>query len=96
MLKISTATVFYLSLVATDENGFPRRDNYLFDIASELELKGYGIMFMSANDLDVYHFKKSSLFKPLNIYELVLFLIREHPECSYYLDEVPIIKPSGI
>ena len=43
--------VFYLSLVATNKSGFPTREHYLFDIASQLDFKGYDVTFMSAQDL---------------------------------------------
>ena len=49
--------VYFLSLVATDAGerkgkGHPTKEHYLFDVASQLELEGYDVTFMSAQDLE--------------------------------------------
>ena len=55
--------VYFISLLATDAQnigarGIPSKAHYLFDIKTEMELKPYGIKFLSAQDLAL-HYKKS-------------------------------------
>ena len=52
--------VYYISLLATDAQntrarGVPEKAFYLFDIKCEMELKAYGIRFISAQDLVLHY-----------------------------------------
>ena len=52
--------VYYISLLATDAQntrarGVPEKAYYLFDIKCEMELKAYGIRFISAQDLVLHY-----------------------------------------
>ena len=40
-----------MSLVAATEEGFPTKEDYLFDVASRLEMRGYKVRFLSTQDL---------------------------------------------
>ena len=93
--------VYFLSLVATDAGerkgkGHPTKEHYLFDVASQLELEGYDVTFMSAQDLEKKFYHENPIRrlvqKRLNIYQLVQYLIEQNPGCSYFLDEVPFIS----
>ena len=56
---LKTGKVFFISLVATDsETGLPAKENYLFDIATELELYVHGVTFVSTQSLKRFHEEK--------------------------------------
>ena len=92
--KCNNPRIYYISLVATNpETGFPEKENYLFDVASELELQGCGVTFMSTQDLQwVKQEKRGNKLVPSKIYGLVLSFIQANPGSSFFLDEIPMLQ----
>ena len=73
-------------------NGIPRNAFYIFDVKSEMELKKYGIVFLSCQDvLKFYQDKTGTNGESINVYDLVKFYIEKNPTGYYFLDEVPLI-----
>ena len=46
---------YLLSLLATSLAGFPEKENFLYDVARELELKGFRVKFLSAKDIKEFY-----------------------------------------
>lgn len=93
-IKSYHPAIYSISLVATNpETGFPEKENYLFDVVSELELQGHDVMFMSTQDLQMLkHEKRGNKLVPSKVYGLVLSFIQANPGSSFFLDEVPILQ----
>ena len=91
-------TIYFISLVGIDVgdykgNGIPRKAFYIFDVKSEMELKKYGIVFLSCQDLlKFYQDNTGTNGVSINVYELVKFYIEKNPNGYYFLDEVPLIR----
>ena len=90
--------IYFISLVGSDaggcrSKGIPRKAFYIFDVKSEMELKKYGIVFLSCQDLlKFYQDKTGTNGEGINVYDLVVFYIERNPNGYYFLDEVPLIK----
>ena len=89
-----------MSLVAATEEGFPTKEDYLFDVASRLEMRGYKVRFLSTQDLHNcekdfiknYPIRQSvRQSQGFNIYQLLLFLLEDNPNSSFFIDELPFI-----
>ena len=82
--------------MATNQQGFPEEEHYLYDVATEMELQGFRIKFLSAKDIKEYYKKHHPKFdeKKVDIYEMVLFFIKMHKESSFFFDEVPFFTES--
>ena len=91
-------TIYFISLVGSDVGdykgkGIPRKAFYIFDVKSEMELKKYGIVFLSCQDLlKFYQDKTGTDGKGVNVYDLVKFYIKRNSNGYYFLDEVPLIQ----
>ena len=87
-------TVYFLSLVATSRNGFPEREHYLYDIATEMEFQGFRVTFLSAKEIREFYRKHHPKFdeNEVTIYEMTLFFIQTNKGSSFFLDEVPFIS----
>ena len=85
---------YFISLVATSVKGIPEKENYLYDIATEMELQGFQIHFLSSNDLQEFYRRFHPGFdaKEVNVYEIAHFFIKMHHGSSFFLDEVPFIS----
>ena len=59
-------------------DGFPAKGNYLYDVASELELKGCDVEFMSAQNLQAFYNDNSEDSGKMVIYQLVLFFVQSN------------------
>ena len=90
--------IYFISLVGSDAGdsfgeGIPGRALYIFDVKSEMELKKYGIVFLSCQDvLKFYQDKTRMNGEGINVYDLVKFYIEKNPTGYYFLDEVPLIR----
>ena len=90
--------IYFISLVGSDAGdydgkGIPRKTFYIFDVKSEMELKKYGIVFLSCQDvLKFYQDKTGTNGEGINVYDLVKFYIEKNPNGYYFLDEVPLIR----
>ena len=85
---------YLLSLLATSAAGFPEKEHFLYDVATELELKGFRVKFLSAKDIKKFYEKHHPGYdeKKIGIYEMTRFFIAMHKGSSFFLDEVPFTK----
>ena len=65
----------------------------MYDIATEMELHGVRVKFLSAKDIQVYYRKHHRDFNAaeIDIYEMTLFFVEMHKRSSFFFDEVPFI-----
>ena len=93
----NTPTAYFISLVATNITGFPEKEHYLYDIATEMELQGFQVKFLSSKDIKEFYRKHHPSFneKKVNIYDMVHFFIQMHPGSSFFIDEVSFIFEDG-
>ena len=86
-------TAYFISLVATSLRGIPAKEHYLYDIATEMELQGFRVKFLSSKELKEFYLKHHPGFdeKKVNIYDIALFLLQKHKGSSFFFDEVPFI-----
>ena len=91
---VDNPSVYFISLVATSLRGFSEREHYLYDVATEMELQGFRVEFLSTNELKDFYRKYHADFdeKKVNIYEMAQFFIRMHHRSSFFFDEVPFIQ----
>ena len=85
---------FFVCLVGTNFNGLPEKENYLYDVATEMELQGFQVNFLSAKDIQEFYRKHHPDFNEaeVDIYEMTLFFVEMHKRSSFFFDEVPFIK----
>ena len=87
---------YLLSLLATTEIGFPEKEHFLYDVATELELKGFRVKFLSAKDIKEFYEKHHPYDRnKIDIYEMTRFFIAMHKGSSFFLDEVPFTAERG-
>ena len=100
-MSCNPGSTFFISLVATTPTGFPTKEDYLFDVASRLEMIEYDVEFLSTQDLHSREnvFIKNHPFRQserhsegFDIYQLLLFLLEDNPNSSFFIDELPFIK----
>jgi len=86
--------VFFISLVATSFIGFPEREHYLYDIATEMEFQGFRVKFLSAKEIKDFYRKYHPHFDKyqVTVYEMMQFFIYMNKGSSFFLDEVPFIS----
>ena len=84
---------FFICLVATNLRGLPEKEHYLYDVATEMELQGFKVKFLSAKDIKMFYQRHHPNFdeEKIDIYEMARFFIEMHKGSSFFLDEVPII-----
>ena len=82
---------YLLSLLATSVQGFPEKEHFLYDVATELELQGFRVKFLSVKDIKEFYEKNNPDYdeKKIDIYEMTRFFISMHKGSSFFLDEVP-------
>ena len=90
-------TVYFISLVATSFRGFPDREHYLYDVATEMEFQGFQVTFLSAKEIKEFYRKHHPHFdeSKVTIYEMTQFFIHMNKGSSFFLDEVPFISQYG-
>ena len=86
-------SAYFISLVATSFEGIPEKEHYLYDIATEMELQGFQVKFLSAKELKEFYRNHHPGFgeKKVNIYQMALFFLEKHKGSSFFFDEVPFI-----
>ena len=84
---------YLLSLLATSLAGYPEKEHFLYDVATELELKGFKVKFLSAKDIKEFYKEHHPNYDEvkIDIYEMTRFFIAMHKGSSFFLDEVPFI-----
>ena len=92
--KRNKASVYFISMVATSPKGFPEPEHYLYDIATEMELQGFRIKFLSSNDIKNFYrtYHPDYDEKNVKIYEMAYYFIHIHKGSSFFFDEVPLIQ----
>ena len=85
---------YLMSLLATNFNGFPEKEHFLYDVATELELKGFRVKFLSAKDIKEFYKKHHPDYdeEKIDIYEMTKFFIAMHKGSSFFLDEAPFTR----
>ena len=94
-------TVYYISLLASDEFGKPRNQYFTFDEASKLDLKYTNVIFLDVLQLQTRYRRRhpelsEKVIKKMTVYDLAEDLIDADPMASYFFDECPFIASSGI
>ena len=81
-------------MVATTKLGIPEKAQYLYDVATEMELQGFRVKFFSAKDIEEFYRKNHRDFNEAeaDIYGMTLFFVEMHERSSFFFDEVPLIK----
>ena len=89
-MNVETPMAFFISLVATSIKGFPEIEHYLYDIATEMELQGFWVQFVSTKDLIEFYRKYHPDYDEQNVdvFEMAHFFIKKHQGSSFFLDEV--------
>ena len=90
---IDKPNAYFISLVATSSKGLPEKENFLYDVATEMELQGFRVRFLSSNDIKKFYEKHHPGFEEekVDIYKMTNFFIKMHPGSSFFLDELPFI-----
>ena len=93
-INVNKPNAFFICLVATDDYGKPEKYHYLYDVATEMELQGFRVKFLSAKDIkDFYRryhpeYDDSKYDTGVDIYEMTRFFIKVNRRSSFFLDEV--------
>ena len=84
---------YFICLVGTDFWGKPEREHFLYDVATEMELQGFQVKFLSAKNIQEFYRKHHPDFneKEVDIYEMTLFFVEMHKRSSFFFDEIPFI-----
>ena len=94
---VNKPNAYFISLVATSLRGIPEKEHYLYDIATEMELQGFRVRFLSAKEIRDFYRKHNPGFdeNKVDIYNITHFFIQMHQGSSFFLDEVPFITCDG-
>ena len=100
--KLKADPVFFISLVGVTERGIVAENEYIFDIYTKLyDFYGSHVIAVSAQDLLAFYDSKNKGAKrenvdyDVNIYFLVEFFIKHHPNGHFILDECPFLYNFG-
>ena len=68
----------------------------MYDIATEMELQGFQVKFLSSKDIQEFYRKHHPDYDEtkVDIYEMTLFFVAMHKKASFFFDEVPFIANS--
>ena len=90
-------SAYFICLVGTDSRGKPEKEHYLYDVATEMELQGFKVKFLSAKNIQEFYRKHHPDFneEEVDIYEMTLFFVEMHKRSSFFFDEVPFIGKGG-
>ena len=94
--KLKAGSVFFISLVGVNTGGFVVKNEYIFDIYTKLyDFYGSHVEVVSAQDLWAFYESKNKGAKreDVDIYFLVEFFIKHHPNGHFILDECPFLLP---
>ena len=86
--------VYFISLVATTIRGHPEKEHFLYDVATEMELQGFRIKFLSSKAIEIFYRKHHPgvAEDEVIVYEMALFFIQMNKGSSFFFDEVPFIE----
>lgn len=94
-LNYNVMPVFFISLVGVDEFGRVEEHEYIFDIfTKEYDFQNIDVKVLSAQDLWKFYQSKNEGAdrEHTDIYMLVEYFVRFHPNSHFVLDECPFIK----
>ena len=95
-LKLKADPVFFISLVGVTGYGIVANDEYIFDIYSKLyDFHGSHVKVVSAQDIWAFYESqnKGAKREDVDIYFLVEFFIKHHPNGHFILDECCFLVP---
>ena len=77
--------VYFISLVASCNKGFPVREHYLYDVATEMEFQGFRVKFVSVKEIKNFYRKHHPNFDEdkVTIYEMTQFFIQMNKGSSF-------------
>ena len=93
-LKLKADPVFFLSLVGVDKYGIVDDYEHIFDIYTRFyDFDSSDVHFQSVQDLfNFYESKNQGSDKgSVDIYTLVEYFVKHHPNGHFVLDEVPFL-----
>ena len=69
----------------------------MYDIATEMELQGIQVKFLSSKDIQEFYRKHHPDYneRKVDIYEMTLFFVAMHRKSSFFFDEVPFVLGHG-
>ena len=69
----------------------------MYDIATEMELQGFQVKFLSSKDIQEFYLKHHPDCDDtkVDIYEMALFFVARHKKSSFFFDEVPFVFGHG-
>ena len=94
---VNKPNAFFICLVATDDYGKSAKEHYLYDVATEMELQGFRVKFLSAKDIKDFYLRHHPEYDntmqdaDVEIYEMTHFFIAINKGSSFFLDEVRFI-----
>ena len=87
--------IYFLSLAASNKYGVPEKHRFIFDILSEeYDFQNTNVKFVDAQQLRSFY-KENNISggtqTEVDVLALTEFFIEKHPDCSFILDEVPVL-----
>ena len=84
---------YFICLVGTRSKGKVAKEHYLYDVATEMELQGLQVKFLSTKGIQEFYRKHHPDFNEddVDIYQMTLFFVEIHKRSSFFFDEVPFI-----
>ena len=86
--------VFFISMVGVHKKGFPEKYEYIFDIYTKnYDFLGSKVQVISAQDLWTFYESKNKGAdrRHFDIYFLIEYFVKHHPNGNFILDEFPIM-----
>ena len=82
--------VFFISLVAADEDGFVDEHEHIFDLYTKLyDFQGSNVKVISAQDLHSFYTSnhKMEYTKKIDVYTMAEFFVEKHSNGHFVVDE---------
>ena len=93
--QFPSMNVYFLSLAASNKYGVPEKHRSIFDILSqEYDFQNTKVNFVDAQELQSFYKennKSCGTQTGVDVLKLTEFFIEQHPDCSFILDEVPVL-----
>ena len=93
-VKDKANPVFFISMVGVIKYGIVDDHQHIFDVYSKLyDFLGSNVQFKSAQDLWSFYEERNegANIEFINIYQLVEFFVRHHPNGHFVFDECPFV-----
>ena len=93
--QFPSMNVYFLSLAASNKYGVPEKHRAIFDILSEeYDFQDTKVNFVDAQQLRSFYKENNSSGgnqTEVDVLTLTEFFIEQNPDCSFILDEVPVL-----